>query len=137
MWEEFITESPCFNDLNLKEYFLISESELIGFYSYTNKDDGSIQTKKIWNSKNHTGIIRKFFAEYIVPKFKVVESDDMLTAQAFEMWRKMMVLYSQYNYYVKDNGELHKITNPEEFLYYKEPMNIDRPNSTFIVEYDS
>lgn len=117
------------------ELFLIKNDKLAVLYSYKNHSDGHIQTIKSWNSKEHMGSFMKFFAEIIVPKYKIVESDEMLSNNAFNMWRKMIVAYPDYNYYVKDNDELFPIKNPYEIDMYKEPMSIDKKNSTFIVEY--
>lgn len=119
---------------NDTEMIFIFNNEVVAYYRYNITDDGVCHTKMTWNHKNHQGTFLKLFAEYIIPKFKVVESDDMMTSQAFSMWQKLIGHYTDYKYYVKTGDELIPIDNPYEVHNYSEKLAINgKSNSTFLV----
>lgn len=119
------------------ELYFVSETELIAYYKYNIDDTGMCQTKMVWNNPKHKGIFLKIFGGYIIPKFKVVQSDDMMTAKAFSMWQKLIGHYTEFTYYVKDGEELIKIDNPYDVHNYKEKISFsDKGNTTFIVTVD-
>lgn len=116
------------------EVLLVKNHQLVCYYKFQQFHD-YIQTKMTWQRKGENGTFRKFFAEYIVPTFKVVESDYSLTPLAFDMWKKLIILYPHYNYYTKDNGKIYKLKDPNDVYTYSDPITKDE-NSTFIVEYE-
>jgi hypothetical protein len=119
--------------LNQNPTFLVFvlNGEIVSVYRWENSViTGAIQTKFIWNHKNYKGIFRKIFAEYILPKFQEIQSDDMLTDRAFSFWEKMMVEYPKFNYYVIYKGEWIELKNPSEINKYKGDSTDD---STFFV----
>lgn len=117
----------------LENYYILKGDEFAAYYQFE-KTNGSIRTKITWNSKQHAGTLRKFLAGWIVPKYKMVESDGILTDRGFGMWEKMMTTNPQWEYFVKDYGKVYKLSNPKEVYYYKDILDKD-PNSTFIVRY--
>ena len=119
------------NFINL--YFLMN-SKLAAYYKFT-RLSSSIQSKLIWNSPNSAGSFMDMFANYIIPKYKIVESDDMLSPKAFELWKKMIGAYPDYKYYAKVNGKLFQMTNPFDVYSYEERFN-PGGNSTFIASVD-
>ena len=118
---------------NDNELALIFDNALVSYYQYQPKET-HIQTKMSWQRKGSNGVFSKFFAEYIIPRFKVVESDYGLTPSAFNMWKKLIILYPQYNFYAKDDDKLYRLTDPMDVYTYQDPI-IKDPNSTFIAEY--
>ena len=117
-----------------ENYYILINDEFAAYYQFV-KIDGGIKSKMAWNSKKYTGTLRKFLAGYIVPKYKLIESDDNLTEKGFGMWEKMMMTDPKYGYYVKDFGKVYKLNNPKEIYYYKDILDKD-PNSTFVVRYE-
>lgn len=112
-------------------FIFVKNDEIVSFYKWDDSVfDGVYQTRYSWNNPKYKGIFRKIFANYILPKLKQIQSDNMLTDKAFEFWKKMMVEYPNFNYYVVDSGEWKKITEPESINQYKGGFNDD---STFII----
>lgn len=115
------------------QLFFVRDEEFLAYYQYEQFQD-YIQTKMSWSRKGNNGIFRTFFGDYIIPKFKVVESDYGLTPLAFDMWKKLIIMYPNYDFYAKDEGKLYPLVNPEEVYTFNDPITKDE-NSTFIVQY--
>jgi len=119
---------------NTELYFLRGDS-LAAYYRYIKRSDGSIQTQMTWNSPKHKGSFLMIFAEYIIPRFKVVESDDMLTSDAFSMWKKLIGAFPQYEYYMKRNGKMKMMFSPYDVHDHEEKFSPNGQNSTFVAIY--
>ena len=117
------------------ELFFVKNHEIQAYYRYQQKSSGQIQTKMAWNNPKNKGSFIRLFGDYIIPRFKVVESDDMLTQSAFDLWKRMIGGYTQYNYYAKLVNKLIQMTNPYDVHSYEEKFNPGK-NSTFIVSVD-
>jgi hypothetical protein len=115
------------------ELYFTTSNELAAFYSYIVRNKQPIKTKLVWNSKKHIGTLRRVFGDYIIPKFKIVESDDMMSDSAFKMWQKMIGFYPQYKFFAKVGDNLIPLKHPYDVFTYKEKLT-DR-DSPFIVEY--
>jgi hypothetical protein len=119
---------------NGNELFFMLGDDFVAYYRYEIDDRNVCHTKMTWNHKNHQGTFLKLFGEYLIPKFKIIESDDMMTPQAFSMWQKLIGHYTDYKYYVKTGDELIPIDNPYEVHNYSEKLAINgKSNSTFLV----
>ena len=130
-WDNFQGYSVYRND---GELFFIKEDVFVAYYRYSIDDEGVCHTKMTWNNKNYKGSFLKIFAEYIIPMMKVVESDDMMTPEAFSMWQKLIGHYTQYKYYIKSGDMLKPIDNPYDVHNYKEKISLNgKSNSTFLV----
>lgn len=115
-------------------YFL-KNNTFTAYYKYVKTNDGNIQTKLTWNDKKHKGSFLDIFANYIIPRFKIIESDDMMTPQAFDMWKSLMLLKPEYKFYVKSTDKILKLESPYDFHLYKERMGLDnKENTTFVVQ---
>lgn len=117
-------------------YYILVDNEIAAYYRF--KDEGKyLKTKLTWNSKKHTGTLRKFLGEYLLPKRGIIESDDAFSNDAFTMWQKMVVEYPDYEFYAKfPDGRMSKrMTNYHEPLLYREPMFKGDGNSTFVMKY--
>jgi hypothetical protein len=115
---------------NTTSLYLIKSGKLAAYYKFVQLPS-SIQSKMTWNSPSSTGSFIDMFANYIIPKYKIVESDDMLTPKAFELWKKMIGAYTEYKYYAKVDDKLFPMTNPYDVYSYEERFN-PSGNSTFI-----
>jgi hypothetical protein len=132
-----------FEDYQIYEHFLKNEVELyfifedllVAFYSYTIRSNQPIKTKMIWNNDKYSGSFRKIFGEYIIPKFKIVESDDSMSNLGFNMWMKLIGFYPNYKFYAKTQKGLIPMTEPHDVYSYKN--KITDPDSSFIVEYSN
>jgi len=113
-------------------YFTVGDS-LVAFYSYTIRLNQPIKTKMIWNNDKYSGSLRKIFGEYIVPKFKIVESDDSMSNLGFNMWMKLIGFYPNYKFYAKTQHGLIPMKEPYDVYSYKN--KITDPDSSFVVEY--
>ena len=96
--------------------------------------NGGVKTNIIWNSEKFPGTARKLLTDYIIPRYKIVESDDILSSRGFRMWEKMMLTNPEYDYYVRDYGKMFRLTHPKEIYFYKDVLDKD-PNSVFIVKF--
>jgi hypothetical protein len=115
-------------------YFL-KDDIFTAFYKYIKTELGNIQTKLIWNDKKYKGSFLDIFANYIIPRFKIIESDDMMTPQAFDMWKSLMLLKPEYKFYVKREDKILKLESPYDVHLYKERMGLDdKENTTFVVQ---
>jgi len=116
------------------ELFVSQNDLFVVYYRYHLNENGGIQTKLTWNNKNNKGSFLDIFSNYIIPKFKVVESDNMMTSKAFDMWKSLLLLKPDYNFYVKNGNKISKLESPYDVYLYKERMGITNDeNSTFIV----
>ena len=116
------------------ELFVSQNDLFVVYYRYHLNENGGIQTKLTWNNKNNKGSFLDIFSNYIIPKFKVVESDNMMTSKAFDMWKSLILLKPDYNFYVKNGNKISKLESPYDVYLYKERMGITNDeNSTFIV----
>jgi hypothetical protein len=119
---------------NTEMYFLKGNS-LAAYYRYSKKSGEHIQTEMTWNSPKHSGSFLMIFGEYIIPRFKIVESDNMFTSDAFSMWKKLIGAFPQYDYYIKRNGKMIKMTHPYDVYSHEEKFSPDGKNSTFLAIY--
>jgi hypothetical protein len=117
------------------EFYIVKNNEVVAFYRFDPKGD-YIQTKLTWNKRKNKGILRKFLAEYIIPRYNTVESGNKLSTNAFDMWETMFLEYPQYEYLVKyQNGEIKKITHHTQFiLYSSSTLNNELSFITFVVK---
>jgi hypothetical protein len=122
-------------DTNGGNYYVLIGDDLASYYQYI-QNKNSIKTKMTWNSRKYKGSLRDLLTKFIIPKYKIVESDDVLSNSAFSMWQKMVMEFPKYEFYAKlPSGELSdRITNYHEILLYREPIT-SQGNSTFIVRY--
>lgn len=117
-------------------YHILNGDDIAAYYRF--QDMGKyLKTKLVWNSKKYAGTLRKFLAEYLLPKHGIIESDDTFSNDAFRLWQKMVVMYPQYEFYVKfPDGRLSKrMTNYHEPLIYRDSFPDDE-NSVFIMKYN-
>jgi hypothetical protein len=117
-------------------YYVLNGDDVTAYYRF--QDMGKyLKTKLIWNSKKYAGTLRKFLAEYLLPRHGIIESDDAFSNDAFTLWQKMVVMYPNYEFYAKfPNGKLsERMTNYHEPLIYREPFPKDG-NSVFIMKYN-
>lgn len=122
-------------DNSFTELYFIKNEEIVSYYRYSELDTGGIQTKMIWNNPKYKGSFLKIFIDYIIPRFKVVESDDMLSQSAYDMWKKLIGLCENYKFYAKVKNKLIPMTGPYDVYNYQERFDYDG-NSTFIVSVD-
>lgn len=115
------------------ELYFTDKDSLVAFYSYTIRSNQPIKTKMIWNDEKYSGLFRKIFGEYIIPKFKIVESDDSMSNLGFNMWMKLIGFYPNYKFYAKTQHGLIPINEPYDVYLYKN--KITDPDSSFVVEY--
>ena len=118
-------------------FYILVDDKFAALYRY--KDEGNyLKSKLVWNGKKYPGTLRTFLAEYLLPKYKVIESDDAFSDDAFTMWQKMVVMYPHYEFYAKfPDGKMSKrITNYHEPLIYKEPFPNSR-NTMFVMKYNN
>ena len=121
--------------VNGTELYFILGNSLEAYYRYLSNPDGSIQTGLSWNNKKHRGTFRHIFSKYIIPRFKVVESDDMMTPEAFKFWKRIIAENPNYDYYAKVGNKMIELTSPHDVFFYREGMGVgDDENSTFIVK---
>lgn len=118
-------------------YFLWGDGELAAFYQFNLYGD-NISTRMTWNNRKYKGLLRKFLAEYVIPKYKVIESDYRMSTHAFDMWKSMSIEYPQYEYYAKyPDGEIKKINHYTQFMIYREPAFHGKDgHTTFVVKYN-
>ena len=122
---------------NKSEIYFIRDGIISAYYHYSEKPDGSIQTKMTWNNRAHKSSFRDVFANYIIPRFKVVESDIMLTPDAFDLWKRLIAENPQYSFYAKIGEKYTELEYPHAVYTFKEKMGMnDGDNSTFIVTFD-
>lgn len=117
-------------------YHVLKDDDIVAYYRF--QDMGKyLKTKLVWNSKKYAGTLRKFLAEYLLPRHGIIESDDAFSNDAFTLWQKMVVMYPKYEFYAKfPDGKLSKrMTNYHEPLIYREPFPTDG-NSVFIMKYN-
>lgn len=115
------------------ELFFILKNILVAYYRYNISENNNIQTKLSWCNKSYKGTFLDIFANYIVPKFKIVESDNMMTSKAFDMWKSLILLKPEYKFYAKLDDKLIKLTSPYDVYTYSERIDTNNQNSTFIV----
>ena len=118
-------------------YFLWGDDELAAFYQFDLFSD-NISTRSTWNNRKYKGILRKFLAEYILPKYEVIESDYRMSTHAFDMWKSMFIEYPNYEFYAKyPNGEIKEIKHYTDFIIYREPSFKGRyEHTTFVAKYN-
>lgn len=113
--------------------YMVDGDSVILHYSW---DDllNNAQTKLAWNSKRYPGLFRKYFIEIILPKLKIIESDDMMTENAFRFWKMIMRDHPSLNFYIKNPDNIvTRLTSPDDIDNYKERMNTTNEYSRFIV----
>ncbi len=117
--------------LGVVKLYFVTDVMIAAYYGYIPREDGGTQTKLSWNDMNHKGVFLDIFANYLIPRFKVIESDSMMTPKAFDFWTNLMTLCPNNDYYVKSGNILTKLDNPYSIHFYKEPFQNE--NSTFVV----
>lgn len=120
------------------EYYFISNKEFIAYYRFS-KNKVGIRTNMIWNSSLHKGIFKDVFLNFILPKYKIIYSDDQMNDFGFNFWVKLSSEtnpnYSIYIYNPHNNSEL-PLQNPKDILKYKEKLSTDWKYTQFIIKYD-
>jgi hypothetical protein len=53
-----------------------------------------------WADQNHKGIFENLFVNRLLPVFKSVESDNLLTDLGFNFWKGLMTGHPEYKYYI-------------------------------------
>jgi len=119
-------------------YFLWGDGELAAFYKFDLFSD-NISTKLTWNNKKYKGLLRKFLAEYVLPKYEVIESDYRMSTHAFDMWQSMFIEYPKYEFYAKyPDGDMKQIKHYSSFITYKEPsFHGKKGHTTFVAKYNA
>lgn len=113
-------------------HYILDKDSPVAHYSY-DKTSKSNQTKLTWNDKNYPGLLRSYFVDRIIPSLKTVESDDMLTSNAFNFWKKLMMQNPELNFSINIDGYRYPLVNPSEIEKYKEKINCNNEYSRFIV----
>lgn len=105
----------------------------VAFYSYIPNEEyyGGVKTKFIWGENDPKKVFQDIFVGYILPKFKTIESDDMLTDEAFQFWINLMRNNPDLDFHAKIASKFKRLMSSDEIIKYKEKY--DQENSTFIV----
>lgn len=132
--EIFVIPNP--NDTQTQEYYFVRNEILIAYYRFVIKDD-YIQTKMIWNSKNHREIFREIFLNYILPKYKKIQSDDQITERGFKFWEKILHSGGNFKIYVSDENtkKVKPIEDIRDIEEQKQKLNSSFKYTTFWILY--
>lgn len=93
----------------------------------------SFQTLKTWRNSKYPGIFYKLFVGFILPKLKIVESDDQLSDMGKHFWVRLMKNTPELNFYVKGSSGIIQINDPKLLDNYFGDNIFDR-DYTFIVK---
>ena len=108
--------------------------DIVGQYNYkilTESKGISVKLNYINPNSNFRGLTKKFLIDYIIPKYKIVYSDCMMTMKGLEFWIKMFRDFKDnIIFMVVDNGNYNIIDNPSDFLYY---YNFNDENVIFMM----
>jgi hypothetical protein len=121
---------------NEKEYFFIDDNKIVAYYRFSIIDQYKIETKMIWNSKNNKGIFRKLFLDFILPKYKNIVSDQIMSKFGFSFWEKLINQQYINISVILPNGDVIKIDSNSDMQKYKEKLNTDFKFSRFIIQYE-
>ena len=75
---KFISVFQKIEGLLYSWYFIDKKGNKIGFYQFINEKDQIIE-KLIWQSKNYKGWMFKIYVEYILNRFNMIISDEMVS----------------------------------------------------------
>lgn len=119
-------------DNNESEFYFIDGSKIAAYCRYQKLNDRII-LEMIWNSKNSKGLFKELIKNYLLPKFKCVESGETMSDAGFKFFKSLMEQNPELKFYLKYKNHLTKIQSPKDFSNYKEPLHSDNTYSTFVV----
>jgi hypothetical protein len=125
-------------DNKTNELYFVKNKKLVAYYRFLIKEDQDcIQTKMIWNSKNHRGIFREIFLNYILPKYKRIQSDDQISERGFQFWEKLLQGGGNYKIYISDNQNMtvRPIENIRDLKNQQQELNTSFQYTTFWILY--
>lgn len=100
---------------DIKILFFIEKEILIAAYAFRSIKKWGIKTVKSWGNPNHRRSFYKIFVNFLIPNFKRIESDDMLTTHGFNFWKRLMDNNRNLNFYVKSsNFGIQKLNDSSE-----------------------
>ena len=98
--------------------------EIVGRYNYKILPEHrgiSVKLNYIDPNSNFRGITKRFLVDYLIPKYKIVYSDSLMTEDGLVFWIKM---YRDFNddlvFMVVAHGKYLLIDDPSDFLSYYE-----------------
>lgn len=74
---------------NFTLYFVMNSCIIQAIFDYKVNNVGIIATG-MWNYKQAKGIFRQYFFDYLLPKFKYIISDNALTNEGENFWKKVI-----------------------------------------------
>lgn len=97
--------------------FFIKNGALIAGYSYK-PEQNYIKTKSSWSNPAYKNSFYNVFTNFIIPSFKVVESDDRLTDLGYKFWVKLVDNNSNFSFFVKKNTGVFQVHSSYELKDY-------------------
>lgn len=116
-------------------FFFVLNNVVTAYYNYIENPDGGVISKTTWSNPHHRGSFSKIFISYLLPTFKIIQSDSRLTTLGFKFWENIMSKYPQFDYFIKIGNDYTPISDYTELSNY---WNIDMigEKSSFVVKYD-
>ena len=108
------------NRSDLNELFFLKDYTLAAAFQYVIDSTNVVNTKLMWNNSKFPGSFRDIFVNYLLPTFKVIDSDELLTEKGFSFWEKLMREYKNLYFYVYDSNKknVSKLQNSDELKNY-------------------
>lgn len=111
-------------DLNFgkKFLYLLKNYKVRGYYAYQELDNDFIQTRQMYQLKSEKGLLRNFFINYILKRFRNILSDTSLSENALNFWIKAInELKYKVEFGVYHDNEFYELENSEELKeFHKE-----------------
>lgn len=135
--ENFQNIKIYYNDINReKEYYFIDNNKLAAYYRYFIINPNKIETKMIWNSKQYQGVFRNIFINYLLPKYKNILSDNIMSKNGFNFWMKLKN-ETRYNIFlIHPDGHNKPILSSSVIDKYKEKLNTEFKYTRFLISYE-
>lgn len=84
-FEVYTIQSATINDIE-HEYLIDSKGEPVLYCSYKIHNNFGIVEKSVFQSRSVKGLARRYYIQYLIPKHKLILSDDSLTIKGVDFY---------------------------------------------------
>jgi len=74
---------------NIKEYSLLFNNALAAYVYFIELNDGGMEINSSWNNLEFKGLFREFFWNFLLPKYRYIQSSNNNSRQGADFWIKI------------------------------------------------
>jgi hypothetical protein len=74
---------------NIKEYSLLFDNDLAAYVYFLELNDGGMEINSSWNNLEFKGLFREFFWNFLLPKYRYIQSSNNNSRQGADFWIKV------------------------------------------------